>query len=665
MARVLGSGLVLSFVLLLALLLPIVPCSGQSGGTVISSDINYDTVWTSQGNPYHVTTEMTVKSNASLKIESGVIVKFDHGTGLVIKGTMVATNVIFTSASGSPNPGDWPGLSFQSANQGQTLLSEVKVMYASTDLEVQGTRVAFRNAEITKFSEIGVSVSDGGTVNITNSIIQANQGYGIDCRGTVEAYEDTVIANNAIMAESSCLGTIDRSVLTANTNRGVDAASDTTLIVKNSLINSTSPANSYGVYAETGSKIVLKGDDIVGHMYCIYTVTASITVQGVSVRNYQENGIFSEAPITIKNSFAGGPNPIGKEKPPAPGNDKVTFDSPLTNPFDIDTIIQPPSVSITSPADGSSFNGKVTITGLAWEPDKTGVITKVEIRITNSDDTEVLPWTSCTGTGSWTYTWNQKVSSIAEYKVYVRATTGDGQVVQPQYMTITSDPYGNGYNPFSGILAVYMQICYAFLIMMIIIIIVALYYFMYYRKKKDAKAAALQPTYQQPYPAYQAQYQYPPAPQPAPTAPAPVQEDYIIEDVFLVYKDGRLIHHDTRRLRPEVDDQALGGMFTAIQEFIGQSFPAEDGTKGVIKEIMYEDNKILLEHGKYVYLAVVAGAIKDTKNLHKRMSKLLKAIEEECAVNLIGWDGNLESLAKAKRMVKMMHTDEDIDNYVD
>jgi hypothetical protein len=106
-------------------------------------------------------------------------------------------------------------------------------------------------------------------------------------------------------------------------------------------------------------------------------------------------------------------------------------------------------------------------------------------------------------------------------------------------------------------------------------------------------------------------------------------------------------------------------MFTAIQEFIGQSFPSEDGTKGQIKEIMYEDNRIILEHGKHVYLAVVVSAMKDTKALHKRMAKLMKAIEEECAVNLIGWDGNLESVSKAKRMTKLIYTDEDIDNYVD
>jgi hypothetical protein len=665
MARALAYYPVLSLFLVLTFVLPAIPCSGQSSRTDVTGSISTNTVWNLAGSPYHVTQDVTVESGVGLNIQGGVVVKFDQYSQLIIKGSLVATGVTFTSASGSPNPGDWSGLSFQSANQAQTVLDNIKIMYAFTNLEVKGSLVSLRNAEITKFSSIGVSVSDGGIINITKSVIKANQGTGIECKGILQAYEDTIMANYAVKAESSCTGTIDRSVITANTFRGVDAASDTTLVIQNSLINSTSPENSYGVSADTGSKLVLKGDDIVGHMTCIDTVTSSITVDRVSVRNYAYYGIDSEAPITIVRSFAGTPNPVGKDKTPAPGNDKVSFESPLAAPFDIDAIPQPASVVIINPAASASVTGKVAFSGMAWEPDKVDTITKVEIRIIKEDDTEVVPWTNCVGTNTWTYNWNLKDSSTTDYKVYVRATTTDGEVMQAPAMTVVSDPYGSGYNPFTSLMTLYLNICYGILITIIIVAVFAIYYFMFYKKKKDVQASAVQPAYQQPYVNYQPQYQYTPVPQPAPTVQAPIIEDYVIEDVFLVYKDGRLLHHDTRRLRPEVDEQSLGGMFTAILDFIGQSFPAEDGTKGQIKEIMYEDNKILLEHGKYVYLAVVAGSIKDTKALHKRMSKLLKAIEEACAVNFIGWDGNLESVSQAKRMTKLIYTDEDIDNYVD
>ena len=163
-------------------------------------------------------------------------------------------------------------------------------------------------------------------------------------------------------------------------------------------------------------------------------------------------------------------------------------------------------------------------------------------------------------------------------------------------------------------------------------------------------------------PVHQPQFSYQPVHIPAPQAKAePEEEAYILEDVFLIFKDGRLIHHDTRRLKPEVDNEMLGGMFTAIQEFISQTFPTEDGSKGMIDEIKYGDAKILLEHGKYVYLAAVVKELKDTEKLHERMSKLIKAIEARTEDTLSTWDGQVEALAEAKKMTKLIFTDDPIE----
>jgi len=45
----------------------------------------------------------------------------------------------------------------------------------------------------------------------------------------------------------------------------------------------------------------------------------------------------------------------------------------------------------------------------------------------------------------------------------------------------------------------------------------------------------------------------------------------MIEDVFLMYRDGRLIAHNTRRLRPDVDGDILSGMLTAVTAFVKDS----------------------------------------------------------------------------------------------
>jgi hypothetical protein len=223
-------------------------------------------------------------------------------------------------------------------------------------------------------------------------------------------------------------------------------------------------------------------------------------------------------------------------------------------------------------------------------------------------------------------------------------------------------------------LGLYTTICIGGIVAVIVVIIIIVVVVVVVLPRKKGQApqqqayqqpyqASYQPyPQQQPYAQPQPGYQATPIP-PEPAKPAPTEE-FIIEDVFLIYRDGRLIHHDTRRLKPEVDDQMLSGMFTAIQEFIGQSFPAEDGTKGMVKEIMYGDSRVILEHGNYVYLAVVTGEITDTKPVHRRMGKLIKEIEGRCVVVLQSWDGNMDSVHDAKRMVKLIYNEEDIDNFV-
>jgi hypothetical protein len=145
----------------------------------------------------------------------------------------------------------------------------------------------------------------------------------------------------------------------------------------------------------------------------------------------------------------------------------------------------------------------------------------------------------------------------------------------------------------------------------------------------------------------------------AQTSTPPPSPDITIEDVFLVSADGRLIHHDARRLKPEVDQQVLGGMFTAIQDFIGSSFRATDGSRGAVKEIRYADSRILLEQGKFLYLAVVT-EMGDTSRLQERMSRLVRLIEARCSSELQDWDGNVESVTEAKRLTRLILGNEPI-----
>ncbi|MDO9537097.1 MAG: hypothetical protein Q7J68_02125, partial [Thermoplasmata archaeon] len=76
----------------------------------------------------------------------------------------------------------------------------------------------------------------------------------------------------------------------------------------------------------------------------------------------------------------------------------------------------------------------------------------------------------------------------------------------------------------------------------------------------------------------------------------------IIDEVFLMYRDGRLIKHFTRRLKPDVDQDILSGMLTAVQDFIRDSFKGETGD---LNQMNFGRFQILMGHGRFITIAAV------------------------------------------------------------
>ena len=48
-------------------------------------------------------------------------------------------------------------------------------------------------------------------------------------------------------------------------------------------------------------------------------------------------------------------------------------------------------------------------------------------------------------------------------------------------------------------------------------------------------------------------------------------EDFAVEDVFLMYNDGRLIQHATRRIKADMDVDIVTSMLKAVQDFVRES----------------------------------------------------------------------------------------------
>lgn len=119
---------------------------------------------------------------------------------------------------------------------------------------------------------------------------------------------------------------------------------------------------------------------------------------------------------------------------------------------------------------------------------------------------------------------------------------------------------------------------------------------------------------------------------------------FAIDDVFLIAKDGRLIIHNTRRMRADRDEDILSGMLTAIMAFLRDQDPEENGE---LKRFQVGGKTTLLERGEHVYLsAIYSGRVPGWagKDLHRFMVDL----EDRFGDAFAHWSGSPEDLRDLK-----------------
>ena len=121
---------------------------------------------------------------------------------------------------------------------------------------------------------------------------------------------------------------------------------------------------------------------------------------------------------------------------------------------------------------------------------------------------------------------------------------------------------------------------------------------------------------------------------------------YIIEQVFVVHNDGRLIAQCARDECHTRDADLMSGMLIAIQGFI------QDGLEsgGVLESIKYGDNLLLMAPGEYVTLAAVVYGRPDDE-LKEILGDLVRHIQGVYAGIIELWDGDYSSLIGIESMI--------------
>jgi Bacterial Ig domain len=123
-----------------------------------------------------------------------------------------------------------------------------------------------------------------------------------------------------------------------------------------------------------------------------------------------------------------------------------------------------------------------------------------------------------------------------------------------------------------------------------------------------------------------------------------------IEQLFLIHNDGRLIHHEGKESGNGMDQDVVSAMFTAVQEFIQDSFKEESGG---LKQLEFGDKKILIEKGKWIYAAMIYSGL-PPKSVFKNLAHFVQDIEEGYGESIEHWDGTLKSLPGVQEMSRKM-----------
>lgn len=125
----------------------------------------------------------------------------------------------------------------------------------------------------------------------------------------------------------------------------------------------------------------------------------------------------------------------------------------------------------------------------------------------------------------------------------------------------------------------------------------------------------------------------------------------LIEDMFLLYNDGRLIRHYTRRLKPSVDSQILSSMLAAVQDFVKESISTDE--EGTLEEIKIGKTRIFLQKGTYLSLAVMIEG-EDVEGIEAQVRTAIQKAETEHEGILKGWDGNIASMKPLNEIMESL-----------
>ncbi|MCP4163215.1 MAG: T9SS type A sorting domain-containing protein [Deltaproteobacteria bacterium] len=185
-------------------LLFIIIVNSTYGQTNVSGGLFNDTTWNLAGSPYIVTADVALFPGNTLTIEQGVTIKFNSGTKLILRGTLVSSatvgnEIIFTSNLNNPIKGSWIGIEVENNQGGKIIASNIKGEYADNFIRIMnsstGEVLNINNSEIKNCNRAfyGYDGHSNHTVILDNLNV-SNNNYGY-------IYAQNVTLTNSVFSD--------------------------------------------------------------------------------------------------------------------------------------------------------------------------------------------------------------------------------------------------------------------------------------------------------------------------------------------------------------------------------------------------------------------------------------------------------------------------------
>ncbi|UCG68920.1 MAG: hypothetical protein JSV09_14200 [Thermoplasmata archaeon] len=119
----------------------------------------------------------------------------------------------------------------------------------------------------------------------------------------------------------------------------------------------------------------------------------------------------------------------------------------------------------------------------------------------------------------------------------------------------------------------------------------------------------------------------------------------VVEQVFLIYEDGRLISHASIKGNDYYDEDIVGGMLTGVKNLLFEVFVRKErGEEDMgLYKFEFGDRRLILKTGKHFFIAIVLLGM-ENKSLLSKSDAIVKDIEHRYGTVLEEWSGDKDDI---------------------